>query len=368
MLYRVIGVTSGKALEGLDIAFVEFHETGGKWTFTTKASECYPYAEEWLKKIRSASGLSAYDYQVLHSEYAQLVSKIVLEFIEKNQIQYQVMLISFHGHTIFHDPQKKISSQLGHGAILAALTGINVVTDLRATDIALGGRGNPIAPMGEKLLFGEYTFFLNLGALATLALKTSDKYILSDVCPCSKLLNLLAEREGKRFDAGGNMAAGGNTDKAALTMLNDLEYYRLPWPKSLAHDFASDVLFPLIKKAGKNCSDALRTSVEHIVVKVSEAVNKLIADYQLPADGSLKMMITGGSVNNTFLLHKLEEVLKQTGITPVVPEPSTVEYKESIITAVLGILRWREENNTLSSVTGATRDSIGGAVWMGLEA
>lgn len=368
MVYRVIGVTSGKALEGLDIVFAEFHETAGKWSFTPQASECFPYSEEWLKKIRSAAELSAYDFQVLNSDYAQLVAQVVQQFIDKNQLQYKVMMISFHGHTVFHDPRKKISVQIGQCALLAALTGINIVGDFRATDIGLGGKGNPLAPVGEKLLFSEYTFLLNLGALAALAFRTNETYQLSDVAPCSKILNKLAERDGKTFDEGGALAASGKTDQAALDMLNSLEYYHLPVPKTLAHDFAADVIYPLVKKAGRNTADALRTAVDHIVIQVGAAVQKLLTENSLPADGSVKMLITGGTVNNTFLLTELKQLLEKIGVTPVIPEKVVVEYKESLIIALLGILRWREENNTLALATGATRNSISGAIWMGQEA
>jgi anhydro-N-acetylmuramic acid kinase len=80
------------------------------------------------------------------------------------------------------------------------------------------------------------------------------------------------------------------------------------------------------------------------------------------------MLVTGGGAHNTFLIERLREVLGDIGVEVVVPDTGLVDYKEALIMALIGVLRWREENNVLASVTGASRDSIGGAVWIGQDA
>jgi anhydro-N-acetylmuramic acid kinase len=382
MIYRVIGLMSGSSLDGLDIAFVELHENAGKWQYEIKAAETYPYSEEWIKKLRGAVNYNALDYQLLHTAYGHYIGEQVNTFIASHQLQYQVQLIASHGHTTFHVPSKKMTGQLGDGASIAAETGINVVSDLRAMDMALGGQGAPIVPIGEKLLFGNYTFFLNLGGIANISYNHPDQYIAFDICPANRVLNMLAQDVGKPYDAGGQEAAAGTLQPKLLEMLNSLEYYQLPYPKSLANDFGTDVVYPLIKSSGEAIDDGLRTAVEHIAVQVSKAVRQLLRSHQpayakAPASGkpsadageaNHKLIVTGGGAHNNFLMERLRAALQELQVELVVPDNKIIDFKEAIVMALIGVLRWREENNVMASVTGASRNSIGGAVWIGQEA
>lgn len=362
MVYRVIGLMSGSSLDGLDIAFVEFHESSGKWNYTLRHSACYPYSKEWIAKLRGATSLNALDYQLLHTAYGHYLGEQVNTFITEHNIQYQVQLIASHGHTTFHVPGKKMTGQIGCGAAIAATTGINVVSDLRAIDVALGGQGAPIVPIGEQLLLSDYLMFLNIGGIANISLNHPEKYIAFDVCPANKVLNMLAQDAGKPFDDGGQLAEKGTVADNLLQILNHLEYYRLPYPKTLSNDFGTDVIYPLIRDGNYDTDDALRTYVEHICMQVANAIERL------PATNNPKLLVTGGGARNTFLIKRLEEVLKQKGVAVEVPINDLVDFKEAIIMGLIGVLRWREENNTLASVTGASRNSIGGAVWIGQEA
>lgn len=367
MIYRAIGIMSGSSLDGLDIAFVEFHETAGKWEYEIKAAECYPYSEVWVKRLRGAIQLNALDYQLLHVEYGHYIGEQVNAFIAQHNLQYQVQLIASHGHTTFHAPAQKMTGQLGDGAAIAAETGINVVSDLRAMDIALGGQGAPIVPIGEKLLLGNYNFFLNLGGIANISYNNPNKYIAFDVCPANRVMNMLAHEVGKPFDEGGQIAASGKLNASLLKMLNELEYYQMPHPKSLANDFGTDVLYPLLKDAGVTVPDAMYTMVEHIATQISAPILNLLKD-EPPASGALKLLATGGGAHNRFLMERLQAALQPAGVEVVVPEKNIIDFKEALIMALIGILRWREEYNVLASVTGASRSSIGGAVWIGQEA
>ncbi|MDQ6815674.1 MAG: anhydro-N-acetylmuramic acid kinase, partial [Bacteroidota bacterium] len=138
MLYRVIGVMSGSSLDGLDIVFVEFEETARKWSYEIKAATCEPYSAHWYQQLRDATSISTSDYFSLHSSYGHYIGEQVNAFITEFNLHHQVQLISSHGHTTFHAPAKGISAQLGNGAAIAAITEINVVTDLRAMDVAFG--------------------------------------------------------------------------------------------------------------------------------------------------------------------------------------------------------------------------------------
>jgi anhydro-N-acetylmuramic acid kinase len=415
MVYKVIGLMSGSSLDGLDIAFVHLQERASTasagprhWEYELVHTACYPYPEDWRRRLASAPGLSALEYSLLHAEYGGYLGEEVMRFIEEFGLSYRVQLIASHGHTAFHVPARKMTAQLGDGAALAAFTRINVVSDLRAMDVALGGQGAPIVPIGEKYLLPGYAYFLNLGGIANIsshrgqgdarrgepgadgggdgpaqgltAGSTAGDFVAFDVCPANRVLNSVAGLEGRAFDEGGSLAASGRVDEALLERLNALPYYDMGYPKSLGNEFGTDTVYPMVRGAigseagakgegglGVRAADGLRTYVEHIAVQVGKAVERLGGAGEMGAVQRGRMLVTGGGAYNTFLIGRLREVLAPLGVELIVPEPGLVDYKEALVMALIGVLRWREESNVLASVTGASRDSIGGAVWMGQE-
>ena len=371
MIYRAIGLMSGSSLDGLDIAYIHFFENAGKWTFDIIEADCYPYSSALRHQLQSATSLNAFNYQLLHTEYGHYLGEQVNAFINKYQLHYQVQVIASHGHTTFHIPAKKMTAQLGDGAAIAAETGIIVVSDLRALDVALGGEGAPIVPIGDKLLFGDYTFCLNIGGIANMSSAYEGNYISFDICPANRVLNMLAEKAGKEYDDNGSMARGGSVEFTLLQQLNRLDFYAKDYPKSLANDFGTEVVFPLINQRVHSTADLLATYVEHIAMQIKNAIEKI--EHKKPSDRQAStdkktLLVTGGGVYNTFLMERLKDVLSPFNIEVVIPSDKIVKYKEALVMALIGLLRWREENNVLSSVTGASRSSIGGAIWMGAEA
>ncbi|WP_300598340.1 anhydro-N-acetylmuramic acid kinase [Niabella sp.] len=359
MIYRAIGIMSGSSLDGLDIAFVEFHENGGKWQFEIQHADCLPYTPEWKSKLEKAVSLNALEYQLLHAAYGHYIGARVNEFIDRYNLHYKVAVIGSHGHTTFHMPERRMTAQIGDGAAIAAATGLTVVSDLRALDVALGGQGAPIVPVGEQLLLGNYRYLLNIGGIANLSVKDTD-YRAFDICAANRVLNLLAEELGKPYDENGALAANGTLNEPLLDALNALDYYQLPAPKSLANDFGTDTVYPMVKRFGGRVEGQLRTYVEHIVQQVGRALE---TDRHYGEEGQ-QLLVTGGGALNSFLVNRLKEVLK---VTVIIPDEKLVLYKEAMIMALIAVLRWREETNVLSSVTGASRDSAGGAMWLGAE-
>jgi anhydro-N-acetylmuramic acid kinase len=359
---------SGSSLDGLDIAFVEFLHQGGAWSFEMVAADCYPYSAEWKKRLQAATTLSALDYQLLDAEYGHYLGKEVTRFIEEKGLHYKVSLIASHGHTTFHLPPR-MTAQIGDGAAIAAETGLPVVSDLRALDVAFGGQGAPIVPIGEKLLLKDYDYYLNLGGIANLSFRQGATYTAFDVCAANRVLNMLIATEGKEYDDGGEKASGGKVSTELLQELNSLSYYKQPYPKSLANDFGTEEVYPLVASYGLSTEDALRTYVEHIVQQLHAAIrNQHEAGNAQLQSLNPKLLITGGGAFNTFLVGRLSEELSALDIEAIVPDVNLVQYKEALIMAFMGVLRWRQEYNVLSSVTGAQRDSIGGALWIGQEA
>jgi len=388
MVYRAIGLMSGSSLDGLDIVFAEMQENGGKWTYEILQADCYPYSNEWIKKLKEATSMPALSYQLLHTEYGHYLGQQVNRFIRENHLEYKVSLVASHGHTTFHMPSKKMTAQLGDGAAIAATTELPVVSDLRSMDIAFGGEGAPIVPIGEKLLLGDYDYFLNIGGIANISASgqpPSGGWGF-DVCAANRVLNMLAAEAGKEYDDKGKMAAMGNINWRLMQQLNTLEYYGQPNPKSLANDFGTGIVYPLIKKSRCSIDDALRTYTEHIAMQIKNAIIAgNILKPQIPKDRERqsnlpsgqaglskgvrqladKLLCTGGGAFNTFLVARLRDHLSELNIEVVIPDEKLIKFKEALIMGLIGVLRWREETNVLASVTGAKRDSIGGAVWMG---
>lgn len=366
MEYRAIGLMSGSSLDGLDIAFIIFTEIAGKWEYEIDKADCIPYPEAWKMRLSEASGLDAKSYLQLHTDYGHYLGASVMDFISKNQLEHRVQMVVSHGHTVFHEPASGFTAQLGDGSALAASTGINVVSDLRAMDVALGGQGAPIVPMGEKLLFPDYPLLLNLGGIANISAALPDGYIGYDICPANRVLNQLALQKGFAYDEGGQLSSKGFVRDEVLAVLNQQAYYKQPYPKSLDNGFGTDTLFPILQKANLSTQDALRTMVEHIVIQITRNTGRLAQ--KLSKEHPLQMLVTGGGAFNSFLMGRLQNSLSPLGITCVVPDEQTVQYKEALIMALLGLLRWRESDTVIKSVTGARRASIGGAVWMGQDA
>lgn len=354
---------SGSSLDGIDLVFVEFSEKAGSWQYEILISACVEYDASWISKLQSATLLSAKDYQLLHTEYGKFLGETINEFIEQNDLSHSVNLVCSHGHTTFHLPEKHMTHQLGDGAAIAAETKLPIVSDLRALDVAFGGQGAPIVPLGEKLLFPEYHYFLNIGGIANLSFHEKNSISAFDVCPANRVMNILAHENGQEYDVGGQLAKAGKINDALLHDLNQLEYYNLSFPKSLANSFGTEVIIPMIKKYNLSIPDAMRTFVEHICVQIKNSLQNNFSSVE-----NKKLLITGGGAFNTFLIETLSGYLNQINFQVGIPSAEVVKFKEALIMALLGILRWREQNTVLSSVTGARQDSIGGALWLGTEA
>lgn len=342
--YWVIGIMSGTSLDGLDIALCEFWKTRS-WQFRIHCAETISYTHEWKEKLTKAHLLSGYELIELHKDYGILIGKLIHAFIGKHRLQH-IDLIASHGHTVFHQPEKQLNFQIGNGTFIAARTGISTVYDFRTLDIALGGQGAPLVPLGDELLFSQYTYCLNIGGISNISFKQDDKRIAFDVCPSNMVLNYLAQQKGLPYDKGGNLAQCGKIDDTLLSKLNQLAYYQQQYPKSLGREWVESKFLPLIEKYPTSIENKLATCTEHIAYQIG-----------LCSQQKGKMLITGGGAHNTFLV---ERISKHTKAEIVVPDKNTIDFKEALIFAFLGLLRWKGKINVLSSVTGAKNDSTSG--------
>ncbi len=360
MVYKVIGLMSGSSMDGLDIVYTHLEEVRGKWKYEIKHADCIPYTNGWVNDLLHASQKEVPDFLKLNTAYGRYLGEQVNKFIEQNNIQHQVHFIASHGHTVFHEPEHNTTCQIGDGATIAAVTGVPVISDLRALDVALGGQGAPIVPIGDKLLFKDYDYWLNIGGIANITVPHNNSLLAFDVCPANQMLNALAQKEGNAMDENGTLAKMGELLPGILEELNEGAYYKLPAPKSLSNEAAQELVFPILLTSKHDTVDLLRTAVSHIADQVTESVRRFPVD----KDGAT-MLVTGGGAFNLFLMEQLQKELLALNVTLKIPDPLIIKFKEALVMALIGTLRWREETNVLSIVTGASRDSISGAIWMG---
>jgi anhydro-N-acetylmuramic acid kinase len=350
--YNVVGVMSGTSLDGCDLAYINLSVNDGKWQYKIFEAETIPYTKEWLHKLRTAIDYSQRELEALNVEYTILLSEIIRDFIARHRL-INMDAICSHGHTIVHRPQDGITLQIGNLPAIATLTGQRVVCDFRVADVVLGGQGAPLVPIGDRLLFSQYNFCLNLGGFSNISFEENGNRIAYDICPVNTVLNFYANQLGYEYDDGGKIAAAAAINDDLLKDLNSLDYYTAPYPKSLGFEFVKQTVLPLIDKYKYTAPNNLATFTEHIAVQISDALlNKC-------SMGSL--LITGGGAYNNLLINRMKELMP--GLDIVVPDDKTVQYKEALIFALLGVLKLRGEINVLASVTGAPYDHASGIIY-----
>lgn len=345
---------SGSSMDGLDMAYCVLSEVGGEWTCEIEAADSVSFTEEWKEKLKNITSVGAKDLIRIHVDFGHYIGEQINAFIEKNALEHKVHFVASHGHTVFHEPGQRMTFQMGDGASIAAELELPVISDLRNMDIAFGGQGAPIVPIAEKMLWAGYDYFLNLGGIANVSQHTENQITAFDVCPANRVLNALMNTVEKEYDDKGSTAASGKWNPDLLQALNNLDYYKLPAPKSLSNEFGMETVLPLLEKSDLSLSDKLATMVEHIAFQIGDS---------LAEKGTI--LVTGGGAHNDYLLQRIEFYLKSKNINIEKTDHQTIEYKEAICMALMGALRWREEENVLSQVTGARQNSIGGALWMG---
>ena len=343
---HIIGLMSGTSLDGLDVAYCEIDDHG----FKLLAAVTYPYSSDWTRLLSSLEKASAYEYALLNVKLGHYMGQMVNRFRQEHPGPCDA--IASHGHTIFHRPKLHFTAQIGDGDAIAAETGLPVVYNFRSLDVALNGQGAPLVPIGDRLLFGQYDACLNLGGFCNISYEEPKVgRVAFDICPCNMVLNHLARKENKPFDNNGLMARSGMIDTPLLEQMDSLDYYRRPLPKSLGKEWFVEQFLPLLTKGGQNNRNLLRTAVEHIARQVAWATK---------GHSISNMLVTGGGAKNKFLIARLQSLVPGCKIT--IPSDDIIDYKEAIIFALLGYLRLNNENNCLSSVTGAIRDNCGGDI------
>ncbi len=355
----ILGIMSGSSLDGIDLAIVRFQQdlNGIQWEYL--ATGQVPFEPRLQSTLQQAPNLTAKALFDLESDFNTFCGRMAVEFIAKKGIAVEG--IASHGHTIFHEPDRGYSIQIGNGGVLAALTGLPCMTDFRASDVALGGQGAPLAPVVEKHLFDEWQYFINLGGIANISSHGDDNVIAFDICPCNQILNYIAGRKGMPYDKGGAMAARGSVIGSLVKKWSSLDYFSRSHPKSLDNSWVRDHFFDDLVDPRYDILDLARTAVEFITQQVSHAIVKT-RDFHPTAQP--EVVTTGGGTHNLFLVERLRKALLSENFQLHVPSMEIIDYKEALLMAFMGFLRMTNQENTLPSVTGASGPSRAGALYI----
>ena len=349
--YNVIGVMSGTSLDGVDLAHIHFSIIDGKWQYAILDCETVAYSENWLHQLKVAVDFTTEQLAQLNEDYTLLLGNTIQTFIFKYQLT-DLDAICSHGHTILHQPQHGFTLQIGNLPLLAKIVRETIVCDFRLQDVQLGGQGAPLVPVGDRILFAEYDYCLNLGGFSNVSFEENGKRIAFDISPVNTVLNYYANQLGLDYDDRGKISKSGKINSDLLNELNALDYYQKPFPKSLGVEFVKTVVLPLMENyAIATIEDKMKTFTEHVAMQIALA---------LPNPQG-KMLITGGGAYNDFLIARMQHYLPNLNL--IIPDGKTLEYKEALIFALLGVLKLRGEINVLHSVTGARNDHSSGVVY-----
>jgi anhydro-N-acetylmuramic acid kinase len=342
---------SGTSLDGIDLAHINFTIKDNKWRYEVLESETISYSQDWLNKLKVAVSFSKEELIELNEEYTELLGYIIKSFIANHKIK-NLDAVCSHGHTILHQPQNGFTLQIGNLPKIAEIIQEKVVCDFRVQDVKLSGQGAPLVPIGDRILFSEYDYCLNLGGFSNVSFEDNSKRIAFDISPVNTVLNFYANKLGFDYDDKGKIARSGKVDSDLLNELNALDYYKKPFPKSLGFEFVKEIVLPLIEKYSIPIEDKMHTFTEHIALQTSLALPNKTG----------KILITGGGAYNDFLIERMQYHLPNIQI--IIPNNKTLEFKEALIFALLGVLKLRNEINVLSSVTGAKMDHSSGNIFI----
>ena len=350
MVIEITGLMSGTSLDGLDMCHVRFtlDESNQRWSYEILAAEDEPYSDELKHQLATAQNMTAEEYALLNSDYGLYLGARVREFVSRNRIKPDY--IASHGHTIFHQPSRRFTTQIGSGAGIAAESGVDTICDFRTVDVALGGQGAPLVPVGDRNLFSEFSYCLNLGGFSNISFDNEDgSRGAYDISPVNYVLNHYTRTIGLDYDKDGEIARRGTVNETLLDKLNNLDFYHKTGPKSLGREWVEQSVIPLIDSFNLTMEDKLATFAEHVAIQISAHIK------------GGRVLLTGGGALNKYLVERMQARAPQCEYH--VPDKRTVNFKEALIFAFLGALWVANIPNCLSSVTGARYDNIGGALY-----
>ncbi len=374
----VLGLMSGTSVDGLDLALCRIAADKRKYKFRLLNTGFYGYPDSLrseIFKLASHFSITKAGLITLDQNLAKFYARKITTFMRKNNISH-VDLIGSHGQTIYHaDARLKAAKnvprgtlQIGNGAIIAALTGIPVVSDFRINDVALGGSGAPLTPVCHYHLFAERNkniAVLNIGGITNLTWLPKhaglDHIRATDCGPGNMIVDQLTRKLfKKRFDSGGRIALSGKVNNKLLGLFRGETWFKAPLPKSLGREqFGSERIDRFIAAAR-----GLKLSKEDLLATASEltviCVYRALSEYGLPS----ALIISGGGVHNRYFMNRLAEMLPACKVADSGEWGIDPDYVEAAAFALLASMFVQGDPANLPRVTGAGRKTLLGRLSM----
>lgn len=376
---RVAGIMSGTSLDGIDVAIVEIEGRGWSKRVRTVAFHTQPYPGRVRRAILAVSNREAHTGEVARLDFllGELYAEALLETARRARVRpASIELIGCHGQTIFHEGQpvrflgRRVAStlQIGEAAVLAERTGIPVVADFRPRDIAAGGRGAPLVPYVDYLLFRHPRLgrvALNLGGIANITAippgAAPEEVTAFDTGPGNMVIDALVEihTAGKwKYDRNGRLARQGRVDRELLAKLLADRYYRLPPPKSAGREQYGAAFVEKLLASCKPLPDLIATATVLTAASVAAGIERFVRP-RMPVD---ELIVSGGGAHNPRILAQLSAYLPGTAVATSNHYGVDVDAKEAVAFAILAYETWHRRPANLPSATGARRAVVLGKI------
>ncbi len=355
--YLGIGLMSGSSLDGLDIAAVKFSiDNRIVKQFEIIEAFTYEYEEKWISRLENLANASALDFAKTHVFYGHFIGKKIIEFCKTYKIKPE--FVASHGHTVYHQPEKQFTFQVGCGQTISSYLKCPLVNDFRTKDLANGGQGAPLVPLVEKELFPNIQLFINLGGFANISMYQKNQVLGFDITACNRVLNFYTWKYNHQpFDKDGIIASNGLVSEELLHKIHKIPYFEQNPPKSLGNEWLEKSIFPLLDEYATKIGypSLLRTWVEHITLQIVKHLNTF---------ENQGVLITGGGAKNLFLIQNIKQQLAKT-INIVDTNEKLIDFKESLIFAYLGLKTLLgQKHEILEKITGG-KNCILGSIHLG---
>jgi anhydro-N-acetylmuramic acid kinase len=241
-IYKALGLMSGTSIDGIDAALIETdgHDHVRPLGYAGRHYSAY-FRETLRRHLGNAKGSADPEVAAFERELTERHADIAIELLEK--LGEKADVIGFHGQTLYHNPENRVTIQIGDGALLAELTGIDVVNDFRSADVSAGGNGAPLVPLYHRALVAKLPkpiLILNIGGVSNVTWiggEKDDEILAFDVGPGNALIDdWVLHHTNQPYDHDGLLAEAGTVNAAAVNEVMGMEFFRLPPPKSLDRD------------------------------------------------------------------------------------------------------------------------------------
>lgn len=355
-----IGVMSGTSMDGVDVALCEVSESHCKLL----ASLEYPFPQKLREEIIEMIDGTASLHRVgeMNHRLGLLFSEAVNALVSQEDMDVnQIKAVGSHGQTLWHNPQGEYpcSIQLGDASLIAAKTHMDVVSDFRSKDVALGGEGAPFAPVFHQFLFDYLTKavgVVNIGGIANLSV-LQERLVGFDTGPGNVLMDLwIQKHQNLPYDKAGAWAESGQVDQPLLEEMLSDAYFSKSAPKSTGRELFNDMWLNavLLNHPDVKPQDVQATLLELTVETIANEVKKYKIEH---------LLVCGGGVKNSFLMRHLAKVLEQIDLSSTDAYGINSEQMEAMLFAWLAYKRMHREAVELKAVTGARHNGILGGVY-----